>query len=89
MHLVSIAILHNDIHHRFLFILIAAVMSLYPVCVNGFVCVKLEKFKVANADVGFGSATTALEQALERTRANIKWVAENQDDIRDWFKQHA
>ncbi|ETE61022.1 Aminopeptidase N, partial [Ophiophagus hannah] len=38
---------------------------------------QLEQFKSDNMAVGFGSATRALEQALERTKANIKWVAEN------------
>ncbi|XP_062404144.1 aminopeptidase N-like isoform X1 [Sardina pilchardus] len=50
---------------------------------------ELEKFVTDNSDIGFGSANTALEQALEKTRANIRWVADYQDEIRDWFIQHA
>ncbi|XP_034291427.1 aminopeptidase N isoform X1 [Pantherophis guttatus] len=50
---------------------------------------QLEQFKADNADVGFGSATRALEQALERTKANIKWVAENQPLVLQWFKENS
>lgn len=60
---------------------------MYPLCYM-YLHLKLVEFKEQNADIGFGSGTTALEQALERTRANIRWVAENQDEIRDWFVQH-
>ncbi|KAL2093494.1 hypothetical protein ACEWY4_010806 [Coilia grayii] len=49
---------------------------------------QLVEFKEENSDIGFGSGTTALMQAIERTRANIRWVAENQEEIRDWFIQH-
>lgn len=34
---------------------------------------------------GFGTATLAVEQALERTRANIKWLQQNKQEIWDWF----
>lgn len=34
---------------------------------------------------GFGSATLAVEQALERTRTNIKWVQQNKQEVLDWF----
>lgn len=50
---------------------------------------QLEQFKADNADVGFGSATRTLEQALERTKANIKWVAENQPLVLQWFKENS
>ncbi|XP_001920418.2 aminopeptidase N [Danio rerio] len=46
---------------------------------------QLLKFKSDNSEIGFGSATAALEQAIEKTKANIKWVAENQEDITDWL----
>uniref|UniRef100_U3FZS8 Aminopeptidase n=4 Tax=Micrurus TaxID=8634 RepID=U3FZS8_MICFL len=49
---------------------------------------QLEQFKADNADVGFGSATRALEQALERTKANIKWVAENKPLVLRWFQDN-
>ncbi|XP_037766646.2 aminopeptidase N isoform X1 [Chelonia mydas] len=47
---------------------------------------QLEQFKADNADVGFGSGTRALEQALEKTAANIKWVAENKQTVLTWFE---
>uniref|UniRef100_A0A674J6E0 Aminopeptidase n=1 Tax=Terrapene triunguis TaxID=2587831 RepID=A0A674J6E0_9SAUR len=47
---------------------------------------QLEQFKADNADVGFGSGTRALEQALEKTKANIKWVAENKETVLTWFE---
>ncbi|XP_014808157.1 PREDICTED: aminopeptidase N [Calidris pugnax] len=50
---------------------------------------QLEQFKADNQDVGFGSGTRALEQALERTRANINWVKENQGTVLAWFQEQA
>ncbi|XP_068266131.1 aminopeptidase N [Nyctibius grandis] len=47
---------------------------------------QLEQFKADNQHVGFGSGTRALEQALERTRANINWVKENQETVLAWFR---
>ncbi|NXV17294.1 AMPN Aminopeptidase, partial [Cepphus grylle] len=47
---------------------------------------QLQQFKEDNQDVGFGSGTRALEQALERTRANINWVKENQQTVLAWFR---
>ncbi|NWS71136.1 AMPN Aminopeptidase, partial [Crotophaga sulcirostris] len=47
---------------------------------------QLERFKEDNQDIGFGSGTRALEQALERTRANINWVKENQEIVLAWFQ---
>ncbi|KAF7645195.1 hypothetical protein LDENG_00208540, partial [Lucifuga dentata] len=38
---------------------------------------------------GFGSATASLEQALERTKANMKWVAMNRDQVLAWFTTEA
>ncbi|XP_012588137.1 PREDICTED: aminopeptidase N [Condylura cristata] len=46
---------------------------------------RLEQFKKDNMDTGFGSGTRALEQALERTKANIKWVAKNKAPVLNWF----
>ncbi|NXF00949.1 AMPN Aminopeptidase, partial [Smithornis capensis] len=46
---------------------------------------QLEQFKEDNQDIGFGSGTRALEQALERTRTNINWVKENQATVLKWF----
>ncbi|XP_039579473.1 aminopeptidase N isoform X2 [Passer montanus] len=47
---------------------------------------QLEQFKKDNEDIGFGSGTRALEQALEQTRANIKWVEENRATVLAWFE---
>ncbi|NWY04920.1 AMPN Aminopeptidase, partial [Nothoprocta ornata] len=47
---------------------------------------QLEQFKADNQDTGFGSGTRALEQALERTRANINWVKENKAAVLAWFQ---
>nr|XP_046251148.1 alanyl (membrane) aminopeptidase b isoform X2 [Scatophagus argus] len=46
---------------------------------------QLEQFKTDNADVGFGSGTLALDQSIERTIANMKWIAENKQNVLDWF----
>ncbi|NWV74747.1 AMPN Aminopeptidase, partial [Dasyornis broadbenti] len=50
---------------------------------------QLEQFKEDNQDIGFGSGTRALEQALERTRANINWVKENRATVLEWFKSES
>ncbi|NWT17755.1 AMPN Aminopeptidase, partial [Vireo altiloquus] len=50
---------------------------------------QLEQFKKDNQDIGFGSGTRALEQALERTRANINWVKENQATVLKWFQDES
>ncbi|KAE8297384.1 Aminopeptidase N [Larimichthys crocea] len=48
---------------------------------------ELKKFKEDNLHVGFGSATLALEQAIEKTKANIKWVTENKAHVLKWFTE--
>ncbi|XP_048225372.1 aminopeptidase N [Perognathus longimembris pacificus] len=50
---------------------------------------QLEKFKMNNMDTGFGSGTRALEQALEKTKANIKWVKENKEPVLKWFTDNS
>uniref|UniRef100_A0A8C3SNQ3 ERAP1-like C-terminal domain-containing protein n=1 Tax=Chelydra serpentina TaxID=8475 RepID=A0A8C3SNQ3_CHESE len=57
-----------------------------PRSLSGPLSRQLEQFKADNADVGFGSGTRALEQALEKTKANIKWVAENKQTVLTWFE---
>ncbi|CAH2274216.1 aminopeptidase N, partial [Pelobates cultripes] len=42
---------------------------------------QLEQFKLDNQDAGFGTSAQALEQAIEKTKANIKWVNENKEPI--------
>lgn len=34
---------------------------------------------------GFGPAALAVEQALERTRINIRWLQDNRQQLYDWF----
>lgn len=46
---------------------------------------QLEEFVAEHRAAGFGSATLAVEQALERTRANINWLQHNKQEILDWF----
>ncbi|XP_030620520.1 aminopeptidase N-like [Chanos chanos] len=46
---------------------------------------QLQQFKEENAQVGFGSATMAVEQAIETTKANIKWVNENKEEVMKWL----
>ncbi|XP_075998652.1 aminopeptidase N-like [Genypterus blacodes] len=46
---------------------------------------QLKQFKADNAEVGFGSGTLAVEQSIERTIANIKWIAENKLNVLKWF----
>ncbi|KAM8893465.1 aminopeptidase Ey-like [Spinachia spinachia] len=45
---------------------------------------QLLQFKKDNAGQ-LGSATTSLEQALERTMANMNWVAMNKKQVLEWF----
>ncbi|GLD74215.1 aminopeptidase N-like isoform X1 [Lates japonicus] len=47
---------------------------------------QLEEFVEENSAVGFGSATLAVKQAVERTKANIKWLQKNKQEILDWFE---
>eukprot|EP00066_Takifugu_rubripes_P011327 XP_003979915.2 PREDICTED: aminopeptidase N-like [Takifugu rubripes] len=37
---------------------------------------------------GLGSATLAVQQALERTRINIQWLQDNQQELYNWFNSH-
>ncbi|XP_056228766.1 aminopeptidase N [Seriola aureovittata] len=50
---------------------------------------ELKKFKEDNLHLGFGSATLALEQAIEKTTANIKWVTENKASVLKWFTEES
>lgn len=46
---------------------------------------QLKKFKEEHHQAGFGSATLAMEQAIEKTTANIKWVTENKAEVLKWL----
>ncbi|XP_023671110.1 alanyl (membrane) aminopeptidase-like b [Paramormyrops kingsleyae] len=48
---------------------------------------QLKQFQKDHGPDSFGSATQALEQAIERTGANIKWVKENKQTVLDWFQR--
>ena len=52
-------------------------------------CLQLKHFKEQNLQVGFGSATLALEQAMEQTRANIRWLAESRGQVLHWLSGEA
>ncbi|KAG8538611.1 hypothetical protein GDO81_022341 [Engystomops pustulosus] len=49
---------------------------------------QLIQFKQFNTDnnVGFGTASRTLDQAIEKTQANIIWVHENKADVKQWFQ---
>ncbi|XP_062868491.1 aminopeptidase N [Trichomycterus rosablanca] len=46
---------------------------------------QLQQFQKDNADVGFGSASKAVHQAIEKITARIKWLAENKEQVLQWF----
>uniref|UniRef100_A0A8C1IWB2 Aminopeptidase n=1 Tax=Cyprinus carpio TaxID=7962 RepID=A0A8C1IWB2_CYPCA len=46
---------------------------------------QLIQFRDDNAHIGFGSGTLAIQQSIERTTANIKWVKKNQETVLEWF----
>ncbi|XP_056608835.1 aminopeptidase N-like isoform X2 [Triplophysa dalaica] len=50
---------------------------------------QLERFKEEYAATGFGSGTRAMDQAIETTKANIKWVSENKKQVMDWMIKHS
>ncbi|XP_067293179.1 alanyl (membrane) aminopeptidase b, tandem duplicate 1 [Pseudorasbora parva] len=47
---------------------------------------QLIQFKDDNANIGFGSGSLAIQQSIERTNANIKWIEQNKDAISQWLK---
>uniref|UniRef100_A0A671SNZ9 Aminopeptidase n=1 Tax=Sinocyclocheilus anshuiensis TaxID=1608454 RepID=A0A671SNZ9_9TELE len=47
---------------------------------------QLIQFRDDYAHIGFGSGTLAIQQSIERTTANIKWVEKNQKAVLEWFK---
>ncbi|XP_029378452.1 aminopeptidase N-like [Echeneis naucrates] len=50
---------------------------------------QLKQFKADNSEVGFGSGTLAVDQSIERTIANIKWIEENKNNVLAWFDKEA
>ncbi|KAE8618156.1 hypothetical protein XENTR_v10009290 [Xenopus tropicalis] len=47
---------------------------------------QLLQFKADNQNPGFGTASQALEQAIEKTKANINWVNQNKAAVKKWFE---
>ncbi|XP_027016691.1 alanyl (membrane) aminopeptidase b, tandem duplicate 1 [Tachysurus fulvidraco] len=47
---------------------------------------QLEQFKKDNEHIGFGSGSMAIEQSIERTKANIKWLNQNRDVVKVWLE---
>ncbi|TKS74008.1 Aminopeptidase N [Collichthys lucidus] len=50
---------------------------------------QLERFVDEHKTAGFGTATLAVQQAVEKTKANINWLQENKQQILDWFNSQA
>ncbi|KAL0968264.1 hypothetical protein UPYG_G00264470 [Umbra pygmaea] len=48
---------------------------------------ELRQFQSNYDEQELGSASMALEQAIERTQANIKWVKENKQTVLEWFRR--
>ncbi|XP_058485238.1 aminopeptidase N-like [Solea solea] len=46
---------------------------------------ELKQFKEDNLHNGFGSATMAIEQAVEKITSNIKWVRDNKAHVHKWL----
>ncbi|XP_058252399.1 alanyl (membrane) aminopeptidase b, tandem duplicate 1 [Hemibagrus wyckioides] len=47
---------------------------------------QLEQFRKDNEHIGFGSGSMAIEQSIERTKANIKWRSQNQAEVKSWLE---
>ncbi|XP_026886893.2 aminopeptidase N-like [Electrophorus electricus] len=50
---------------------------------------QLRRFKEDHSDIGFGPAAWALELAMEKTKANVKWVTESQPEVKEWLSAAA
>ncbi|KAM9808144.1 uncharacterized protein ACB057_005988 [Neosynchiropus ocellatus] len=50
---------------------------------------QLHQFKEDHAEEGFGSGTLAVEQSIERTVGNMRWIQENQMEVQAWFEEQA
>ncbi|TSS72689.1 Aminopeptidase N [Bagarius yarrelli] len=48
---------------------------------------QLKQFKNEHDGDSLGPVTQALDQAIERTEANIKWVKENKQTVLNWFRE--
>uniref|UniRef100_W5LQ28 Aminopeptidase n=1 Tax=Astyanax mexicanus TaxID=7994 RepID=W5LQ28_ASTMX len=50
---------------------------------------QLQQFKEENVAAGFGSAAQAVDQAIETTKANMKWVSENKQLVMQWLTENS
>lgn len=50
---------------------------------------ELNRFKMEHNEEELGSASRAVDQAIELTQANIKWVKENKQAILKWFQRES
>ncbi|KAI4875799.1 hypothetical protein NFI96_017138 [Prochilodus magdalenae] len=50
---------------------------------------QLKQFQRDYDEDGMGPATRVLEQAIERTEANIQWVKKNKETVLNWFRQES
>ncbi|XP_023669966.2 aminopeptidase N-like [Paramormyrops kingsleyae] len=48
---------------------------------------QFQKFKEEKSKTGFGSGTLALEQVMEKIKANIKWLAKNKAEVMQFLKK--
>lgn len=46
---------------------------------------EIKQFQKDNEKVGFGTAANALQQAIEKTTAKIKWLKENKEQVLQWL----
>ncbi|XP_044135447.1 aminopeptidase N-like [Bufo gargarizans] len=50
---------------------------------------QINQFKEDNKEVGFGTGARALDQSIERTEANVRWVNQNKAVVKEWFEAAA
>uniref|UniRef100_A0A4W4GQF0 Aminopeptidase n=1 Tax=Electrophorus electricus TaxID=8005 RepID=A0A4W4GQF0_ELEEL len=50
---------------------------------------QLDQVREDHSDIGFGPAAWALELAMEKTKANVKWVTESQPEVKEWLSAAA
>uniref|UniRef100_A0A667ZA40 Aminopeptidase n=1 Tax=Myripristis murdjan TaxID=586833 RepID=A0A667ZA40_9TELE len=54
-----------------------------------FELLELKRFQMDHDEEELGSANRAVEQAIERTAANIQWVKENKQPLLEWFQRES
>ncbi|XP_062381475.1 aminopeptidase N-like [Sardina pilchardus] len=48
---------------------------------------ELQSFREVLSQAGLGSAARAVDKAIRRTEDNIRWVAENREQVQEWFSR--